>query len=62
MRSPFPGMDPYLEAPTRWPGVHHHLLSAIAETLGDALAPAFIVAGAGTTTSQSTTTPRFRRR
>jgi hypothetical protein len=37
-------MDPYLEASTRWPGVQHHLLSAIAETLGDALAPAFIVA------------------
>ncbi len=44
MRSPFPGMDPYLEAPNRWTGVHHHLLSAIAETLGDALAPAFVVA------------------
>ncbi|MBA3945088.1 MAG: DUF4058 family protein [Herpetosiphonaceae bacterium] len=44
MASPFPGMDPYLEAATRWPGVHHHLLSAIAETLGDTLAPAFVVA------------------
>ncbi len=44
MASPFPGMDPFLEAPARWSGVHHHLLSAIAESLGDALAPAFIVA------------------
>lgn len=44
MRSPFPGMDPYLEAPTCWAGVHHRLLSAIADTLGDALAPAFIIA------------------
>lgn len=43
MRSPFLGMDPYLEAPTRWPSVHHRLLSTIADTLGDALAPAFIV-------------------
>lgn len=43
MRSPFPGMDPFLEAPARWPGVHHRLLSAIADILGDALAPTFIV-------------------
>lgn len=42
--SPFPGMDPYLETPARWSGVHHHLLSAVAEMLGDMLAPAFIVA------------------
>ena len=37
-------MDPYLEAPTRWAGVRHRLLSAIADTLVDALAPAFIIA------------------
>src|SRR6476661_472449 len=44
MTGPFPGMDPFLEAPNRWSGVHHRLLSVIAEMLGDALAPAFIVA------------------
>jgi hypothetical protein len=37
-------MDPYLETPNRWTGIRHHLLSAIAETLGDALAPALVVA------------------
>lgn len=44
MQSPFPGMDPYLEDPTIWRSVHHHLIAAIGETLGDALAPAFYVA------------------
>lgn len=44
MVSPFPGMDPYLEAPIRWSGVHHRLLTVIADMLGDALVPAFIVA------------------
>lgn len=43
MQSPFPGMDPYLEHPALWRGVHHHLIAVIAETLGDALAPAFFV-------------------
>ena len=43
MHSPFPGMDPYLEDAALWHGVHHHLISVIAETLGDALAPAFFV-------------------
>lgn len=38
MASPFPGMDPYLEDPTLWRGVHHYLIAIIAETLGDALA------------------------
>ena len=28
MPSPFPGMDPYLEKPSRWPDVHHELISA----------------------------------
>ena len=27
MESSFPGMDPYLERPNRWPDVHHHLIS-----------------------------------
>ncbi len=33
MPSPFPGMDPYLEHPAVWPGVHHLLVSATAEAL-----------------------------
>jgi hypothetical protein len=37
-------MDPYLEDATLWRGVHHRLISIIAEVLGDALAPAFFVA------------------
>ncbi len=43
MRSPFPGMDPYLEAPSGWAGVHSRLINAISDDLGDRLAPAFVV-------------------
>ncbi|MGB3767260.1 MAG: DUF4058 family protein [Phormidesmis sp.] len=28
MASPFPGMDPYLEHPEIWPGVHLLLIAA----------------------------------
>jgi hypothetical protein len=38
MKSPFPGMDPYLEG--RWPGVHVLLISAITEMLQGQLPPA----------------------
>lgn len=41
--SPFPGMDPYLEEPTRWPGVHTRLLTLIADTLAPQLAPTYTV-------------------
>ena len=41
--SPFPGMDPFLEEPTRWPGVHTRLITLIADTLAPQLAPAFTV-------------------
>jgi len=37
MRSPFPGMDPYLEA--RWPGVHVSLVAFIQEALQPLLPP-----------------------
>jgi len=30
MPSPFPGMDPYLESPTRWRGVHHLFVTYLA--------------------------------
>lgn len=33
MPSPFPGMDPYLEAPGLWPDVHDELISAIRNLL-----------------------------
>ena len=48
MRSPFPGMDPYLEDPAGWTGVHDGLISALRATLNRLLGPAF-VADAGTT-------------
>ena len=41
MPSPFPGMDPYLEAPELWPDFHHELISAIRERLNLLLRPAY---------------------
>lgn len=43
MPSPFPGMDPYLENPGLWPGVHGRLIPAIAAALNQIL-PANYVA------------------
>lgn len=39
MPSPFPGMDPYLEAPELWPDVHHGLISEIQAALNCKLRP-----------------------
>lgn len=44
MRSPFPGMDPYLEHPALWPDVHNRLIAAIADDLAPRLAPRYYVA------------------
>ncbi len=33
MPSPFPGMDPYLENPLHWRGVHHEIISGCAASL-----------------------------
>lgn len=44
MPSPFPGMDPYLEHPALWPGVHNHLIVALAEHLTPLVAPRYYVA------------------
>jgi hypothetical protein len=44
MPSPFPGMDPYLEAPTLWPEVHNRLIVGIADMLGPILLPDYYVA------------------
>jgi len=37
MPSPFPGMDPYLEAPENWHGVHQKLLSYLCDYLNERL-------------------------
>ena len=44
MPSPFPGMDPYLERPVSWPGLHALLISTSALSLGPKLAPGYYVA------------------
>jgi hypothetical protein len=40
-RSPFPGMDSYLEAPGLWPDVHARLMNIFAEQLTPLLAPKY---------------------
>ena len=42
MHSPFPGMDPYLEAPSIWPDVHTSLMSIFREQLTPLLAPKYL--------------------
>ncbi len=44
MPSPFPGMNPYLEHPELFPGVHHYLISEIARFLSPQLRPKYRVA------------------
>jgi hypothetical protein len=41
--SPFPGMDPWLERPTIWQGVHHGLIEVIREQLVPQLLPRYAV-------------------
>jgi hypothetical protein len=43
MRSPFPGMDPYLEHPALWPDVHNRLIAALADDLSERVAPRYYV-------------------
>jgi hypothetical protein len=40
----FPGMDPYLEDPQLWPGVHHRLIVYICDQLSPLLRPRYIAA------------------
>jgi hypothetical protein len=40
--APFPGMDPYLEAPSLWPDVHTRLRTIIGEQLTPLLAPKYL--------------------
>jgi hypothetical protein len=44
MPSPFPGMNTYLEKSVFWQGIHHLLISAIAQTLNPQLRPKYVVA------------------
>ena len=39
--SPFPGMDPYLEAPDLWPDVHNNLINIFREQLAPIIAPKY---------------------
>lgn len=41
MPSPFPGMDPYLEDPNIWPGVHQRLITYIADELHPHVRPRY---------------------
>lgn len=43
MKSPFPGMDPYLEHPSLWPDVHNRLIAALADDLSVRVAPRYYV-------------------
>jgi len=43
MRSPFPGMDPYLEHPSICPDVHNSLIAAIRDALSLKLSPKYYV-------------------
>lgn len=43
MRPPFPGMDPWLEHPAIWPGVHSSLIASIRDELAAKLAPRYFV-------------------
>ncbi len=44
MPSPFPGMNPYLESPQGWAGIHHWLITELARSLGSQLPPHYYVA------------------
>jgi len=44
MPSPFPGMNPYLEHPELWLGVHHSLISELVRFLSPKLRPKYRVA------------------
>ena len=43
MPSPFPGMDPFIEKPGRWPGFHLRMIAVIGDILVERLPPQFIV-------------------
>ncbi len=43
MAIPFPGMDPYLENPILWTGIHSGLINAIRGQIAPALRPRYVV-------------------
>ena len=43
MASPFPGMDPYLEDPAVWPGLHNRLIVYGSDALQPLLLPGYYV-------------------
>jgi hypothetical protein len=43
MKSPFPGMDPYIEACGLWEGFHNHLIEAIYQALATALPQGYAI-------------------
>ncbi|NHZ72692.1 MAG: DUF4058 family protein, partial [Aquificales bacterium] len=43
MKSPFPGMDPFLEDKSRWTSVHARLIVALSDQLSETVAPDFYV-------------------
>jgi Protein of unknown function (DUF4058) len=43
MKSPFPGMDPYIEAYGLWEDLHSHLIEKIGEKLADAAPDRYLV-------------------
>lgn len=43
MPTPFPGMDPYLEKPSRWSNVHTRLIVALADDLAARVRPHYYV-------------------
>ncbi len=44
MSSPFPGMNPYLESPEFWSGIHGRLIVFLADVLSPQLRPKYFVA------------------
>jgi hypothetical protein len=42
MNMPFPGMDPYLEHPLLWPGIHVQLMVALANHLQPLIEPRYV--------------------
>lgn len=42
MHNPFPGMNPFLEAPGLWPDVHHRLIAAFCDQIQRQLNPNYV--------------------
>ena len=62
MDSPFPGIDPYLEESSGWPGVHHRLISVLSDVLSEQVAPRYTVSIEERATSPTTSLRRGSRR